>query len=104
MTEVRSGLPIIGFADQTEFEDWLAAQPADAAGVWIKLAKKGGGGGKSSLICRVGRKPSSSYSARPSSLVSSVTAWKPLRGCYESSDPVSSLPIGKLIPTTWIMK
>ncbi len=47
MTEVRSGLPIIGFADQKELEDWLTGQPADAAGVWIKFAKKGGG--KSSL-------------------------------------------------------
>ena len=47
MTEVRSGLPIIGFADQKELEDWLTGQPADAAGVWIKFAKKRGG--KSSL-------------------------------------------------------
>jgi uncharacterized protein YdeI (YjbR/CyaY-like superfamily) len=47
MTEVRSGLPIIGFTDQKELEDWLTGQPADAAGVWIKFAKKGGG--KSSL-------------------------------------------------------
>ena len=47
MTEVRSGLPIIGFADRKELEDWLTGQPADAAGVWIKFAKKGGG--KSSL-------------------------------------------------------
>jgi uncharacterized protein YdeI (YjbR/CyaY-like superfamily) len=43
MTEVQSGLPIIGFADQKELEDWLTGQPADAAGVWIKFAKKGGG-------------------------------------------------------------
>ena len=43
MTEVRSGLPIIGFADQKELDDWLTGQPADAAGVWIKFAKKGGG-------------------------------------------------------------
>jgi uncharacterized protein YdeI (YjbR/CyaY-like superfamily) len=47
MTEVRSGLPIIGFTDQKELEDWLAGQPADAIGVWIKFAKKGSG--KSSL-------------------------------------------------------
>ena len=40
MTEKRSGLPILGFADQTSFEGWLAAQPADAVGVWIKFAKK----------------------------------------------------------------
>jgi uncharacterized protein YdeI (YjbR/CyaY-like superfamily) len=47
MTEVRSGLPIIGFTDQKELEDWLAGQPADSVGVWIKFAKKGSG--KSSL-------------------------------------------------------
>ena len=40
-------MPIIGFADQKELEDWLTGQPADAAGVWIKFAKKRGG--KSSL-------------------------------------------------------
>jgi len=47
MMEIRSGLPIIGFADQKELEDWLTGQPVDATGVWIKFAKKGGG--KSSL-------------------------------------------------------
>jgi hypothetical protein len=47
MMEIRSGLPIIGFADQKELVDWLTGQPADATGVWIKFAKKGGG--KSSL-------------------------------------------------------
>jgi uncharacterized protein YdeI (YjbR/CyaY-like superfamily) len=40
MTEKRSGLPVLGFADQRSFERWLAAQPANAAGVWIKFAKK----------------------------------------------------------------
>src|SRR6201993_5592695 len=40
MTEKRSGLPVLGFADQRSFERWLAAQPADAVGVWIKFAKK----------------------------------------------------------------
>lgn len=43
MTEVRSGLRIVGFADQREFEDWLAGQPPDAAGLWIKFVKKGTG-------------------------------------------------------------
>ena len=47
MTEVRSGLPVLGFENQKDLEDWLAGQPADAAGVWIKFAKKGDG--KSSL-------------------------------------------------------
>ena len=40
MTEKRSGLPVLGFADQRSFERWLAAQPADAVGVWTKFAKK----------------------------------------------------------------
>jgi uncharacterized protein YdeI (YjbR/CyaY-like superfamily) len=40
MTEKRSGLPVLGFADQRSLERWLAAQPADAVGVWIKFAKK----------------------------------------------------------------
>ena len=49
MMEIRSGLPIIGFADQKELVDWLTEQPADAAGVWIKFAKNKKGGGKSGL-------------------------------------------------------
>ena len=40
MTETRSGLPVLGFADQKSLERWLAAQPADATGVWIKFASK----------------------------------------------------------------
>ena len=40
MMEKRSGLPVLSFADQRSFERWLAAQPADAVGVWIKFAKK----------------------------------------------------------------
>ena len=40
MTEKRSGLPVLAFVDQRSFERWLAAQPADAAGAWIKFAKK----------------------------------------------------------------
>ncbi len=40
MTEKRSGLPVLGFSDQRSFERWLASQPADAAGVWIKFARQ----------------------------------------------------------------
>jgi uncharacterized protein YdeI (YjbR/CyaY-like superfamily) len=40
MTETRSGVPVLTFADQRSFESWLAAQPADAVGVWVKFAKK----------------------------------------------------------------
>jgi uncharacterized protein YdeI (YjbR/CyaY-like superfamily) len=43
MTEIRSKLPIIMFADQLAFEQWLAEQPCDSKGAWIKFAKKGSG-------------------------------------------------------------
>ena len=39
--EEKSGLAIISFADATAFGRWLARQPADAKGLWLKLAKKG---------------------------------------------------------------
>jgi uncharacterized protein YdeI (YjbR/CyaY-like superfamily) len=41
--EVRAGLPIMSFADRKELDDWLANQPAEAAGMWIKFAKKNAG-------------------------------------------------------------
>jgi uncharacterized protein YdeI (YjbR/CyaY-like superfamily) len=40
MQEERLGLPVLGFANQRSFERWLAAQPSDAVGVWVKLTKK----------------------------------------------------------------
>jgi uncharacterized protein YdeI (YjbR/CyaY-like superfamily) len=40
-SETRAGLPIIAFADARAFEAWLAAQPAEAPGLWLKLAKQG---------------------------------------------------------------
>jgi uncharacterized protein YdeI (YjbR/CyaY-like superfamily) len=43
MTEMKSGLPIIGFVNAAAFETWLAVQPDDAVGLWLKLAKKGSG-------------------------------------------------------------
>ena len=43
MTEMRSGLPIIGFADAAAFEGWIEAQPPDAPGLWVKFSKKGSG-------------------------------------------------------------
>jgi uncharacterized protein YdeI (YjbR/CyaY-like superfamily) len=43
MSEKRSGLPVLVFADPRAFEKWLAAQSTDAAGVWIKFAKKAAG-------------------------------------------------------------
>ncbi|WP_443970357.1 YdeI/OmpD-associated family protein [Sphingobium sp. CR28] len=41
MTEFRSGLPIISFADQTALESWLLAQPSNSNGAWIRFRKKG---------------------------------------------------------------
>lgn len=40
VTEQRGGLPVLMFRDGVAFEDWLDQQPADAAGVWVKLPKK----------------------------------------------------------------
>ena len=34
-------LPIVRCADAAEWEQWLAAQPADSPGVWLQIAKKG---------------------------------------------------------------
>ena len=39
--EMRAGLPIIRFESALAFETWLAAQPADSSGLWLKLAKQG---------------------------------------------------------------
>ncbi len=41
MTELRAGLPIISFADQFALERWLAEQPSDSNGAWIRFPKKG---------------------------------------------------------------
>jgi len=38
---MRSGLPIIGFEEAEAFDTWLAAEPRDSKGLWLKLAKKG---------------------------------------------------------------
>jgi uncharacterized protein YdeI (YjbR/CyaY-like superfamily) len=37
----RSGLPIMSFADPRAFEAWLAEQPGDSNGAWIRFHKKG---------------------------------------------------------------
>jgi uncharacterized protein YdeI (YjbR/CyaY-like superfamily) len=41
MTEMRSGLPILLFQTGQALGEWLGAQPPDAAGVWLRFAKKG---------------------------------------------------------------
>lgn len=43
MTEERAGLPILAFADAAGLERWLESQPANAKGLWIKLARAGSG-------------------------------------------------------------
>lgn len=37
----KTNLPIVHFPSQRAWAKWLAAQPANAAGVWLKLPKKG---------------------------------------------------------------
>lgn len=41
MNDVRAGLPVLAFSDAAAWESWLAEQPADAKGIWLRLAKKG---------------------------------------------------------------
>lgn len=41
MTELRAGLPILTFADQFALESWLAGQPSDSNGAWIRFPRKG---------------------------------------------------------------
>src|ERR1700721_106097 len=40
MTETRSGLSVLCLSNPGEFKTWLAKQPRDTAGLWIKFAKK----------------------------------------------------------------
>ena len=41
--EVRGGLPVLAFRDLESFERWLAIQPEDTRGAWLRLAKKTSG-------------------------------------------------------------
>lgn len=41
--ETHAGLPILAFADAAAWEAWLAAQPRDSSGIWLKFAKAGAG-------------------------------------------------------------
>lgn len=43
METERGGLPILPFESGAVLEAWIAAQPRDHRGVWVKLAKKGSG-------------------------------------------------------------
>lgn len=38
---MAADLPLLTFADAAAFEAWLADQPADAPGAWLRFAKKG---------------------------------------------------------------
>lgn len=38
---IRDELPLLTFSDATAFESWLADQPDDAVGAWLRFAKKG---------------------------------------------------------------
>ena len=40
----KDDLPIRGFDDAADLGRWLAAHHGDAAGIWLKIPKKGGGG------------------------------------------------------------
>ena len=41
MSETRAGLPIMLFASAAELRRWLSGQPRNAAGTWLRFAKKG---------------------------------------------------------------
>ena len=43
MAKAKRELPIIAFKSQPAWESWLALQPADSKGLWLKLAKKSSG-------------------------------------------------------------
>ncbi len=43
MPSTKSELPILPFASQSKWADWLAKQYDKSAGVWLKLAKKDSG-------------------------------------------------------------
>ena len=43
MTSKRRDLPVIAFASREAWDAWLSAQPANAKGLWLKLAKKSSG-------------------------------------------------------------
>ncbi len=40
----KAGLPILSFANLAAWDAWLAAQPRDSKGLWLKLAKAGNAG------------------------------------------------------------
>src|SRR3979490_1185983 len=43
MGKVKRDLPVVAFKSQQMWDEWLASQPADSSGLWLKLAKKSSG-------------------------------------------------------------
>src|SRR5690348_11482667 len=43
MAKARRDLPVIAFKSQQAFEAWLATQPDNSRGLWLKVAKKSSG-------------------------------------------------------------
>ena len=43
MSKAPRDLPVVAFSSQHAFEMWLASQPADCRGLWLKIAKKASG-------------------------------------------------------------
>ena len=41
--DTRRGLPVLAFASQAAWREWLEAQHASSKGLWLKIAKKGSG-------------------------------------------------------------
>jgi uncharacterized protein YdeI (YjbR/CyaY-like superfamily) len=41
MAATGTDLPVLAFADQAAFADWLAREHASSPGLWLKIAKKG---------------------------------------------------------------
>ncbi|HLZ03914.1 MAG TPA: YdeI/OmpD-associated family protein [Bradyrhizobium sp.] len=43
MAKLSRDVPILAFKSQQAFDAWLASQPADCRGLWLKIAKKSSG-------------------------------------------------------------
>ncbi len=43
MAKTRRDLPVVAFKSQEAWHEWLASQPPDSKGLWLKLAKKSAG-------------------------------------------------------------
>jgi uncharacterized protein YdeI (YjbR/CyaY-like superfamily) len=43
MPKAPRDLPVIAFSSEQDFDVWLASQPADCRGLWLKVAKKSSG-------------------------------------------------------------